>query len=122
LTNNVVSNLEIRDLLKAVIANVRQIMRSDFASVGLPDSDSGPLRVYAFAFAGDGNFSETEMAPAEDTVPFRVFRNGKLWAGNVEDLPETQGEQHLFPSTRTQDRMRSSAAESKSTTRRPAAR
>jgi hypothetical protein len=34
LTNNVVSNLEIRDLLKAVIANVRQIMRSDFAGVG----------------------------------------------------------------------------------------
>jgi formate hydrogenlyase transcriptional activator len=91
LTNNVVSNLEIRDLLKAVIANVRQIMRSDFAGVGLPDSDSGALRVYALVFAEDGNFSETELAPAEETMPFRVFRNGKLWAGNVEDLHETQG-------------------------------
>ena len=96
LTNHVVSNLEIRELLKAVIANVREIMRSDFAGVGLPDSDSGPLRVYALASAGDWNFSETEVDSAEETMPFRVFRDGKLWAGNVEDLAETQGNNISF--------------------------
>jgi formate hydrogenlyase transcriptional activator len=90
LTNDVVSNLEIQDVLKAVIANVRQIMRSDFAGVGLPHSDSGRLRVYALAFADDGNFSESELAPAEESLPFGVFRTGKLWAGNIQDLPETQ--------------------------------
>src|ERR1700675_842619 len=78
LTNNVVSNLEIRDVLKAVIANVRQIMRSDFAGVGLPDSDGGRLRVYALAFAGDGTLSENESVPAEETVPARVFRTGNI--------------------------------------------
>ena len=96
LTNHVVSNLEIRELLKAVIANVREIMRSDFAGVGLPDSDGGPLRVYALASAGDWNFSETEVDSAEETMPFRVFRDGKLWAGNVEDLAETQGNNISF--------------------------
>jgi formate hydrogenlyase transcriptional activator len=96
LTNNVVSNLEIRDLLKAVIANVRQIMRSDFAGVGLPDSDSGRLRVYALAFAGDGNFMENELVPGEETVPSRVFRTGNIWVGKIQDLPETEVGKNAF--------------------------
>jgi len=88
LTNNVVSNLEIRDVLKAVIANVRQTMRSDFAGVGLPDSDGGRLRVHALAFAGDGTLTENESVPAEETVPSRVFRTGNSWVGKIQDLSE----------------------------------
>ena len=96
LTNNVVSNLEIRDVLKAVIANVRQVMRSDFAGVGLPDSDGGRLRVYALAFAGDGTLSENESLPTEETVPSRVFRTGNIWVGKIQDLPEIQTGKNAF--------------------------
>jgi formate hydrogenlyase transcriptional activator len=96
LTNNVVSNLEIRDVLKAVIANVREIMRSDFAGVGLPDSDSGRLRVYALAFAGDGNFIENELVLGDETVPSRVFRTGNIWVGKIQDLPETEAGKNAF--------------------------
>src|SRR5260370_10363791 len=78
LTNDVVSNLEIRDVLKAVIPNVHHIMRSDFAAVGLPDYDSGRLRAYALGLSSDGHFRESELAPAEETLPFRVLRSGKL--------------------------------------------
>src|SRR6267143_7063117 len=103
LTNNVVSNLEIRDVLKAVIANVRQVMRSDFAGVGLPDSDSGQLRVYALTVAGEGNFREDELVPLEDTVAVRVFRTGELWVGKIHDLPERQAGKDSFvaPELRT---------------------
>jgi len=96
LTNNVVSNLEIRDVLKVVIANVRQIMRSDFAGVGLPDSDGGRLRVYALAIAGDGTLSENESLPAEETVPSRVFRTGNIWVGKIQDLPEIDTGKNAF--------------------------
>jgi len=96
LTNNVVSNLEIRDVLKAVIANVRQVMRSDFAGVGLPDSDGGRLRVYALAIAGDGTLSENESLPTEETVPSRVFRTGNIWVGKIQDLPEIQTGKNAF--------------------------
>jgi formate hydrogenlyase transcriptional activator len=96
LTNDVVSNLEIRDVLRAVIASVRQIMRSDFAGVGLPDSDSGQLRVYALTVAGEGNFREDELVPLEDTVAVRVFRTGELWVGKIHDLPESQAGKDSF--------------------------
>jgi formate hydrogenlyase transcriptional activator len=96
LTNDVVSNLEIRDVLKAVIPNFRQIMRSDFAAVGLPDSDSGQLRVYALGLSSDRNFRESELAPAEETLPFRVLRSGKLWVGKMQDLPEAQAGKGFF--------------------------
>jgi len=103
LTNNVVSNLEIRDVLKAVIANVRQTMRSDFAGVGLPDSDGGRLRVHALAFAGDGTLTENESVPAEETVPSRVFRTGNSWVGKIQDLSEipTGNNAFLAPGLKT---------------------
>jgi formate hydrogenlyase transcriptional activator len=96
LTNSVVSNLEIRDVLKAVIANVREIMRSDFAGVGLPDSDGSRLRVHALAFAADGTLHEDESIPAEETVPSRVFRTGNIWVGKIQDLPEIHTEKNAF--------------------------
>jgi formate hydrogenlyase transcriptional activator len=96
LTSDVVSNLEIREVLKVVMESFRDIVRSDFAGVGLPDSDTGQLQIHALAFAGDGNFSERELVPARETLPFRLFRTGELWAGRVQDLPETQVEKESF--------------------------
>src|ERR1700730_17938709 len=69
LTNDVVSNLEIREVLKGVMGNFRDVVRSEFAGVGLPDSDTGQLQIHALAFAGDGNFSERELVPARETLP-----------------------------------------------------
>ena len=96
LTNDVVSNLDIREVLKVVMESFREVMRSDVAGVGLPDSDTDQLRIYALAFGGDGNFSERELVPAQETVPFRVFHTGQLWAGKVQDLTETQVEKESF--------------------------
>ena len=38
LSNNIASNLDLRDLLRAISANVRQVMHCDIVGVGLPDS------------------------------------------------------------------------------------
>jgi formate hydrogenlyase transcriptional activator len=97
LTNDIVSNLEIRDVLKAVIASVREVMQSDFAGVGLPDSESGRLRVYALAFDGGANSSEGHLVPAEDTLLVRVFRSRQLWLGKMQGLSETLAGKGFFP-------------------------
>src|SRR5260370_3733268 len=51
LTNHVVSNLDFRDLLRAVVANTRRVMGCDGAGITLPDTDNTHLRIYALDFA-----------------------------------------------------------------------
>jgi formate hydrogenlyase transcriptional activator len=47
MTNTLVSNLELRDLLRAISAIIRQVMQGEGAGVWLPDAASGKLRLYA---------------------------------------------------------------------------
>ena len=96
LTNTAVSNLEIHEVLRAVIASVRQIMQSDFACLGLPDTDPAQLGVYALDAEGDVNLSEVEPLLRGETAPGHVFRTGKLWAGKMEDLLDSHAEKKIF--------------------------
>src|SRR5579864_5539462 len=52
LTNNVVSNLDLRDVLRAASASIRRVMRCDGVGVALPEPGSGGLRLYALDFPG----------------------------------------------------------------------
>src|SRR6202011_4934972 len=96
LTNDVVSNLELHDLLKAVAGNVNQIVQSDVAGVGLPDFHTGQLQISALHLGGAGDFIENELAPDEETVSVRVFRSTQLWTGKIEDLEDGQVQREFF--------------------------
>jgi len=50
LTNRITSNLALRDLLRAIAANIREVIRADAVDVALPDAASGKFRVYAMDF------------------------------------------------------------------------
>jgi formate hydrogenlyase transcriptional activator len=50
LTNRITSNLELRDLLRAISANIREVIRADAVDVALPDAVSDKLRVFAMDF------------------------------------------------------------------------
>jgi len=50
LTNRITSNLELRDLLRAIAANIREVIRADAVTVVLPDAGSGKFRVLAMDF------------------------------------------------------------------------
>jgi formate hydrogenlyase transcriptional activator len=59
LNNQVVSNLELRTLLRAVSASVRRVMQCDAVGVHLPDSESKQLQLYALDFPeGNGLLKE----------------------------------------------------------------
>jgi formate hydrogenlyase transcriptional activator len=50
LTNRITSNLELRDLLRAIAGNIREVIRADAVTVVLPDAASEKFRVFAVDF------------------------------------------------------------------------
>src|ERR1700687_6085613 len=84
LTNHVVSNLEFRDLLRAVVASTRRVMGCDGVGITLPDTDHTHLRIYALDFDYTGeSVHEESLVPIDEDVSGTVYRTGKLWCGSV---------------------------------------
>jgi formate hydrogenlyase transcriptional activator len=78
INNKLVAHLELRDLLRAVSASVRETMRCDAVGVVLPDVKSGQLRIYALDFpSGKGALTEEIVIPTEGSVSGAVLRSGK---------------------------------------------
>jgi formate hydrogenlyase transcriptional activator len=95
LTNSVVSNLDLHEVLSAVMTTSRRIMRSDSAVVLLPDASRGQLRACALDFPGGKEIlQEGELIPLDGTVAGHVFRTGTPWVGYVDDLLKTGLEVH----------------------------
>ena len=90
LTNSLVSNLELRDVLKTVMRSARRVMRSDSAVVALPDADGRHLRAYALDCRGSRDVLEgDELVYGESTISAHVFRTGKPWVGRAADALES---------------------------------
>ena len=78
LTNQVVSNLELHDLLHSMSAGVRRVMNCDAAAVMLPEGDGKHLKVYGLDFPDSrGVFTEGSLLPIEGTTPGECFKSGK---------------------------------------------
>jgi formate hydrogenlyase transcriptional activator len=90
--NSVASNLDLRELLRAVVVNVRRVMQCDGVAVHLPDSESH-LRIYALDFPESRGFiKEDVLIPIEGTRPGEVFRFGRTLVYGPLDPPEVHSE------------------------------
>jgi formate hydrogenlyase transcriptional activator len=77
-TNQVVSNLELRDLLRAISQDVRRVMQCDYASLSLPDAENKQLRLYAVDFPeGKGFLQEDLVYSIEGSPSGTAFRTMK---------------------------------------------
>jgi formate hydrogenlyase transcriptional activator len=77
-TNEVVSNLELRDLLRSVSHDVRRVMQCDYAGLSLPDTENKQLRLYALDFPeGKGFLQEDLVYSMEGTPSGTAFRTMK---------------------------------------------
>src|ERR1700694_5068195 len=84
LTNQVVSNLDFRDLLRAVVTSTRRVMGCDGIGICLPDTDNAHLRIYALDLAfSDKSVQEESLVPIDEDVAGTVYRTGKRWCGSV---------------------------------------
>jgi len=77
-TNQVVSTLELRDLLRAISQDVRRVMQCDYAGLSLPDAENKQLRLYAVDFPeGKGFLQEDLHYPIEGSPSGTAFRTMK---------------------------------------------
>jgi formate hydrogenlyase transcriptional activator len=88
-TNQVVSNLQLSDLLGAISSSVRRVMQCDLVSVCFPDTEMKRLQTFVIDFPDGKGFIREELISIEGSLGGFVFRTGKPWAGNASDLLES---------------------------------
>lgn len=96
LTNRIVSNLELRELLREVAAQVRRVMKCDATAVALPAPEGSHFNVYALDFPDSkGYLTEDTRIPIEGSPLGIAFRTGTVQlrggphADAATDHPET---------------------------------
>lgn len=78
LNNAIVSNLDLRDLLRAIFVSVREVMRCDSVGVALPDPKDQRLRIHAVDFPGGRGLIREEGQLSGGEGPTNdVFRGGR---------------------------------------------
>jgi len=89
LTNQVVSNLELGDLLRTIAGAIRRVLRCDSVGVALADPDGKELRVKALDFPESRGFVREEMVVPPESAAAVVYRTGKplLVEGDRQAIP-----------------------------------
>jgi PAS domain S-box-containing protein len=86
-TNQVVANLQLQDLLRAISASIRRVMHCDLVSVCFPDAELNRLQTFVLDFPESRGFIREEFfVPMEGSLSGFVFRTGKPWVGNASDV------------------------------------
>src|SRR5260370_25268713 len=86
LNNSVVSNVELREVLRSVSPSIRKTMSLDGVALILPDVASEHLQVYALDFPdGKGVLRQGMSRELDSSLAGQVFRSGKPWVGDIEE-------------------------------------
>ncbi len=90
LTNRVVSNLNLRDVLREVSANIRRVMQCDGVGIDLPSPEDKKLRLYALDFPDNpGLIQEGFEPPADEQASaLRVFLSGEPVILSKEEIEQ----------------------------------
>ncbi len=78
LTNALVSNFDLPDLLRAISESIRQYMHCDLVSVWLPDAGQSQLRSVAMDFPDGRGFAKRDLLrPIDGSSVGKAFTTGK---------------------------------------------
>src|SRR5438034_4918561 len=88
LTTRITSNLDLREVLRAISANFRELMRCDGAGVWLPGEEAGTFKLYAFDASSSKGFAKEDLiiTPAENDPGKRAFETMKPIVATVEEI------------------------------------
>ena len=89
LTNNITANLTLKEVLRAIASNVREVMRCDAANVSLPGAEPGTFHIYAMDFPGCKGFAKEEevVEQTQDSPAKRAFETMKPVIATTGDSP-----------------------------------
>src|SRR6266851_2378819 len=85
-TNQVVSNLQLHELLRAISGSIRRVMQCDCASLALPNAENKQLQTFVLDFPESKGFIREEYCSTEGSLGGFVFRTGKPWTGSAADV------------------------------------
>jgi formate hydrogenlyase transcriptional activator len=105
LTNQITSNLEFREVLRAISASIRELMHCDLVHISLPDAASGKFRVYALDFPESRGFVKEELLITPAGVAKRALEKLEpvvRSTANREDFPADYYELLVAESVKSQ--------------------
>jgi formate hydrogenlyase transcriptional activator len=94
LTKSITANLELKEVLRAIAASVREVMHCDAANISLPGPEPGTFRLYAVDFPGSKGFVREEqiVTPTADSPAKRAFETLKpVIATPGDEHPDSYG-------------------------------
>ncbi len=101
LTNRLVSNLELPELLREVSETVRRVMHCDAAGVALPEDEGEYLRFFALDFPEGKGFLTSETRISMEHSPLgTAFRTGEPQLCGRPDIQKVNPESCAGPSSR----------------------
>jgi formate hydrogenlyase transcriptional activator len=88
LTSRITSNLDLREVLRAISANFREVMRCDGAGIWLPGEEVGTFKLYAFDAPVSKGFAKEEviLTVPEDDPARRAFETMKPMVATVDEI------------------------------------
>src|SRR6266496_6262940 len=88
LTSRITSNLDLREVLRAISANFREVMRCDGAGVWLPGEEAGTFKLYAFDAPVSKGFAKEEVIITlpDDDPARRAFETMKPMVATVDEI------------------------------------
>jgi formate hydrogenlyase transcriptional activator len=92
LTNRITSNLEFRELLRDIAANIREVMHCDAVAVSLLNADSGTAKLYVLDFPQGKGFIKEEQILRVTGAGKRVLETLKPAVVNKADPSEVAPE------------------------------
>ena len=88
LTKQITSILDLREVLRATSANVRELMQADAAGIAFYEEESQKSRIYAVDFPGAKGFVKEELVVTPGLAFFRAWRGSKAEIVNTNDREE----------------------------------
>ncbi len=87
LTSRITSTLELREVLRAISANIREVVQCDLAVIALLDGESGNLRLYALDFPHGKGFVKEDVliCPKENDPGKRALETLRPVIVNLTD-------------------------------------
>src|SRR5246127_4800200 len=88
LTSRITSNLDLREVLRAISANFREVMRCDGAGILLPGQEAGTFKLYAFDAPVSKGFAKEEviLTVPENDPGRRAFETMKPMVATVDEV------------------------------------